>query len=172
MAIVTALLAPIHLFSFSALLGSQLYQTFIVTKVTFQRLPRAPFINLQKYIFPIYFQSQALLLFLSAATLPPYGPLSLIQHKSDWIPFLVSTIVSGLNLVVFGPRTRKLMLHRVEQGIANAKTASPEDSSPVMQILKKRFGTAHAMSIHLNLISLGAHLWYTWRLASRLDTSL
>ncbi|ESU10967.1 hypothetical protein FGSG_05059 [Fusarium graminearum PH-1] len=139
MAIVTALLAPIHLFSFSALLGSQLYQTFIVTKVTFQRLPRAPFINLQKYLFPIYFQSQTVLLFLSAATLPP---------------------------------TRKLMLYRAEQGIANAKMASPEDSGPVMQILKKRFGTAHAMSIHLNLIGLGAHLWYTWRLASRLDTSL
>jgi hypothetical protein len=116
MAIVTALLAPIHLFSFSALLGSQLYQTFIVTKVTFQRLPRAPFINLQKYLFPIYFQSQALLLFISAATLPPHGPFSLIQHKSDWIPFAVSTFVSALNLTVFGPRTRKLMLDRVEQG--------------------------------------------------------
>lgn len=116
MAIVTALLAPIHVFSFSALLGSQLYQTFIVTKVTFQRLPRAPFINLQKYLFPIYFQSQTVLLFLSAATLPPYGPYSLIQNKSDWIPFLVSTVVSGLNLVVFGPRTRKLMLYRAEQG--------------------------------------------------------
>ncbi|CEI68418.1 unnamed protein product [Fusarium venenatum] len=172
MAIVTALLAPIHLFSFSALLGSQLYQTFIVTKVAFQRLPRAPFINLQKHLFPIYFQSQALLLFLTAVTLPPYGPLSLTQHKSDWIPFAVSSVVSALNLTVFGPRTRKLMLDRVEQGATNAKTASSEGPSPAMQVLRKRFGTAHAMSIHLNLIGLGAHLWYTWRLASRLDVSL
>jgi hypothetical protein len=116
MAIVTAFLAPIHLFSFSALLGSQLYQTFVVTKVAFKRLPRTPYVNFQKHIFPIYFQSQALLLFLTAATLPPYGPLSLVQHKSDWIPFVVSSVVAGLNLTVFGPRTRKLMLDRVEQG--------------------------------------------------------
>ncbi|KAF4345390.1 hypothetical protein FBEOM_691 [Fusarium beomiforme] len=115
MAIVTPLLAPIHLFSFSTLLGSQLYQTFIVTKIAFKHLPRTPYINLQKNLFPIFFQGQAILLFLTAITLPPYGPLSLTEHKSDWIPFAVSGVVSGLNLLVFGPRTRTLMLDRVEQ---------------------------------------------------------
>jgi hypothetical protein len=116
MAIVTTLLAPVHLLSFSTLLGSQLYQTFIITKVTFKHLPRTPYINLQKNLFPIFFQGQALLLFLTAITLPPYGALSLIEHKSDWIPFAISGFVSGLNLMVFGPRTRQLMLDRVEQG--------------------------------------------------------
>lgn len=116
MALITTLFAPIHLLSFSTLIGSQLYQTFIVTKVAFKHLPRTPYVTFQKHIFPIYFQSQALLLFLAAVTLPPYGPFSLIQHKSDWIPFAVSSIVAGLNLMVFGPRTRKLMLDRVEQG--------------------------------------------------------
>lgn len=111
-----AILAPLHLLSFSTLLGSQLYQTFIVTKVAFKRLPRNPYVNFQKHIFPIFFQGQALLLFLTAVTLPPYGPLSLIEHKSDWVPFAVSGIISGLNVMIFGPRTRKLMLDRVEQG--------------------------------------------------------
>ncbi|KAI1070175.1 hypothetical protein LB507_008013 [Fusarium sp. FIESC RH6] len=170
MAIITTLFAPIHLLSFSTLIGSQLYQTFIVTKVAFKHLPRTPYVAFQKHIFPIYFQSQALLLFLAAVTLPPYGPFSLIQHKSDWIPFAVSSIVAGLNLMVFGPRTRKLMLDRVEQGTVDAK--SLEGPSPAMQVLKKKFRTTHAMCIHLNLIGLGAQLWYTWRLASRLETSL
>ncbi|KAM0350240.1 hypothetical protein ACHAPU_003406 [Fusarium lateritium] len=172
MAIVTAILAPLHLLSFSTLLGSQLYQTFIITKVSFKHLPRAPYVNFQKQIFPIFFQGQAILLFLSAVTLPPHGPLSLIQLKSDWIPFAVSGVVSCLNVIVFGPRTRKLMLDRVEQGAVDAKTASSEGPSSVMQGIKKRFSSSHAMCIHLNLIGLGAHLWYTWRLASRLDTSL
>uniref|UniRef100_A0A0D2XXC3 TMEM205-like domain-containing protein n=1 Tax=Fusarium oxysporum (strain Fo5176) TaxID=660025 RepID=A0A0D2XXC3_FUSOF len=166
MAIVTTLLAPVHLLSFSTLLGSQLYQTFIITKVTFKHLPRTPYINLQKNLFPIFFQGQALLLFLTAITLPPYGALSLIEHKSDWIPFAISGFVSGLNLMVFGPRTRQLMLDRVEQGKA------VEGPSSAMEAIKKRFRTSHAMCIHLNLIGLGAHLWYTWRLASRLDFSL
>ncbi|KAF5677636.1 hypothetical protein FHETE_1687 [Fusarium heterosporum] len=172
MAIITAILAPLHLLSFSTLLGSQLYQTFIITKVSFRHLPRTPYVNFQKHIFPIFFHGQALLLFLSAITLPPRGPLSLVQLKRDWIPFAVSGVVSCLNVLVFGPRTRKLMLDRVEQGTADAKTASLEGPSPVMQVIKKRFTTSHAMCIHLNLIGLGAHLWYTWRLASRLDTSL
>ncbi|KAI1014852.1 hypothetical protein LB503_003941 [Fusarium chuoi] len=170
MAIITALLAPAHLLSFSTLLGSQLYQTFIITKVTFKHLPRTPYINLQKNLFPIFFQGQALLLFLTAITLPPYGALSLIKHKSDWIPFAISGFVSVLNLMVFGPRTRQLMLDRVEQGALEGKTA--EGASSTMGVIKKRFTTSHAMCIHLNLIGLGAHLWYTWRLASRLDFSL
>jgi hypothetical protein len=53
----------------------------------------------------------------------------------------------------------------------DAKT-SLEGPSPAMQVLKKKFRTTHAMCIHLNLIGLGAQLWYTWRLASRLETSL
>ncbi|CZR37315.1 uncharacterized protein FPRO_02425 [Fusarium proliferatum ET1] len=170
MAIVTALLAPVHLLSFSTLLGSQLYQTFIITKVTFKHLPRTPYINLQKNLFPIFFQGQALLLFLTAITLPPYGALSLAEHKSDWIPFAISGLVSGLNLMVFGPRTRQLMLDRVEQGTLEGKTA--DGPSSTMAVIKKRFTTSHAMCIHLNLIGLGAHLWYTWRLASRLNFSL
>lgn len=185
MAIVTTLLAPVHLLSFSTLLGSQLYQTFIITKVTFKHLPRTPYINLQKNLFPIFFQGQALLLFLTAITLPPYGALSLIEHKSDWIPFAISGLVSGLNLMVFGPRTRQLMLDRVEQGklllclcrikangIGTLEGKTVEGPSSAMEAIKKRFRTSHAMCIHLNLIGLGAHLWYTWRLASRLDFSL
>ncbi|KAF5555819.1 hypothetical protein FNAPI_5999 [Fusarium napiforme] len=170
MGIVTTLLAPVHLLSFSTLLGSQLYQTFIVTKVTFKHLPRTPYINLQKTLFPIFFQGQALLLFLTAITLPPHGVLSLIEHKSDWIPFAISGFVSGLNLMVFGPRTRQLMLDRVEQGTLEGKTV--EGPSSTMGVIKKRFTISHAMCIHLNLIGLGAHLWYTWRLASRLDFPL
>ncbi|KAF4977999.1 hypothetical protein FZEAL_5564 [Fusarium zealandicum] len=162
-------LAPLHLLSFSTLLGSELYQTFIITKVAFKSLARNPYVSFQKHIFPVYFRGQALLLFLAAATFPPYGPLSLVDHKSDWIPFAVSGVVSALNLFVFGPRTQQLMLDRAQQGTTDAKTTGVESPSTAMQVLKKRFTSAHAMCIHLNLIGLGAHLWYTWRLASHLQ---
>lgn len=113
---VFANLAPFHLLSFSALFGSQLYQTFVVTKVAFNTLPRPAYTKFQKTIFPVYFHGQSLLLILTAVTFPPHGPLSLIQQKSDWIPFAVSGVASALNFFIYGPRTRQLMLDRAQQG--------------------------------------------------------
>jgi len=40
--------------------------------------------------------------------------------------------------------------------------------SQEMHAVKRAFSRAHAMSIHLNLITIGATLWYGWRLASKL----
>ena len=34
--------------------------------------------------------------------------------------------------------------------------------------LKQSFSWNHAMSMHVNLITIGATLWYGWRLASKL----
>ncbi|KAH7134065.1 hypothetical protein EDB81DRAFT_90345 [Dactylonectria macrodidyma] len=162
-------LAPFHLLSFSALFGSQLYQTFVVTKVAFTTLPRPAYIKFQKTIFPVYFHGQSLLLLLTAATVPPLGPLSLVQQKGDWIPFAVSGAAAGLNFVVYGPRTRQLMLDRAQQGTVDAKVTGLDGPSEEMALLKRKFSRAHAMCIHLNLISIGALVWYTWRLASHLQ---
>lgn len=38
-----------------------------------------------------------------------------------------------------------------------------------MKILNRAFSRAHAMSIHLNLITIGATIWYGLRLASNLQ---
>jgi hypothetical protein len=113
---VTPLLAPAHLLAYSALLGTELYQTFVMTKVSYQALPRSAFTTLQKRIFPIYFQSQSLLLLLVAATAPPYGPISLTRSKWEWISFLSAGATAGLNLLVYGPRTKDLMIERIHQG--------------------------------------------------------
>ncbi|KAH6995881.1 hypothetical protein BKA56DRAFT_639902 [Ilyonectria sp. MPI-CAGE-AT-0026] len=166
---VFANLAPFHLLSFSALFGSQLYQTFVVTKVAFNTLPRPAYTKFQKTIFPVYFHGQSLLLILTAVTFPPHGPLSLIQQKSDWIPFAVSGVASALNFFIYGPRTRQLMLDRAQQGTVDAKVTGLDGPSEEMALLKRKFSRAHAMCIHLNLISIGALLWYTWRLASHLQ---
>jgi len=38
-----------------------------------------------------------------------------------------------------------------------------------MKILNRAFSRGHAMSIHLNLITIGATIWYGLRLASKLQ---
>src|SRR4051812_1648128 len=102
-------LAPFHLLAYSTLLGAQLYQSFIMTKIAHQILPRSLFTTFQKRVFPICFQGQSLLLVLAAITVPPYGPLSLAKEKWDLIPWIISATTAGLNLMVYGPRTKQAM---------------------------------------------------------------
>lgn len=117
MAVFSSFLAPFHLFAYSTLLGTQLYQTFVMVKIAHRALPRDAFTTLQKRVFPAYFRSQSLLLALVAVTLPPHGPMSLAREKADWISFLVAGVTAALNLVVFGPRTSRIMMVRKYQGM-------------------------------------------------------
>lgn len=114
-----SLLAPLHLLSFSTLMGTQLYHTFVVTKISYESLPRSAFTTLQKRLFPIYFGTQSLLLLLTAVTIPSRGPLTLITDKTAWIPFTIAGITAISNLLVFGPRTRQIMIQRIHQGECN-----------------------------------------------------
>jgi hypothetical protein len=109
-------LAPLHLFLYSTLLGTELYQTFVVTKVCYNALPRSAFTTLQKQIFPKYFQGQAFLLLSTAFTFPPYSLASLLQSKWELIPFLIAGSTAGLNLLFYEPKTRQSMIERIHQG--------------------------------------------------------
>lgn len=111
-----AIVAPIHVLAYSTLLGTELYQSFVMTKVAYQALPRSAFTSLQKRVFPIYFWGQSLLLLLVAATVPPRGPISLARQWRVWVPFIVAGATAALNLLVYGPETQKFMIERVHQG--------------------------------------------------------
>ncbi|KAI0405815.1 hypothetical protein F4802DRAFT_596778 [Xylaria palmicola] len=174
-----SLLAPFHLLSFSALLGTQLYQTFVVTKICYISLPRSAFTTLQKRLFPVYFRCQSLLLLLTVVTVPSRGPLTLVTHKAVWIPFAIAGATAALNLLVYGPRTRQLMIERSHQetrdGLQKPTTDdddAAENPSLEMQRLRRSFSRNHAMSIHLNLLNIGALLWWGWKLASSLSLEL
>lgn len=41
--------------------------------------------------------------------------------------------------------------------------------SDSMEARKRAFSRAHAMSIHLNLVAIGATIWYGFRLCSRME---
>ncbi|KAI1167084.1 hypothetical protein F5B18DRAFT_603677 [Nemania serpens] len=172
-----SVLAPLHLLSFSTLLGTQLYQTFIVTKICYVSLPRSAFTTLQKRLFPIYFRTQSLLLLLTMITIPSQGPITLVANKSAWIPFAFAGVTATLNLLVYGPRTRQIMIERIHQetrdGLQRQTTDDAiETRSLEMERLDRSFSHNHAMSIHLNLLSLGPLLWWGWKLASNLNLKL
>lgn len=112
----SAILPPVHLFAYSALIGTELYQTFVVTKITYRALPRPAFVGLQKKLFPAYFNAQYLLLLAVALTRPPYGPFSSFRETASFISFAVAGMTAGLNLTLYGPRSRALMIERATQG--------------------------------------------------------
>lgn len=111
---------PVHLLCFSSLLGTQLYQSFVITKVVFQALPRQPFTTLQARLFPVYFRLQTALLILTILTWPPRSLMSLVvsetSSKAHWIPLAVGLGAAVLNLVLFGPRARQIMLDMAQIG--------------------------------------------------------
>ncbi|KAF0329914.1 hypothetical protein GQ607_002681 [Colletotrichum asianum] len=163
------LLAPCHIISYATLLGTTLFQTFVNTKVCHNELPKTAFTTLQKRLFPIYFRCQSILLVVTALTFPPSGPASLLKDKRDWIPFAIAGVTAILNLFIYGPRTKQAMIDRIHQETRDAKQPDAVDEiSPDMQACRRRFSRNHAMSIHLNLISIFAMVWYGVRLASLL----
>jgi hypothetical protein len=56
--------------------------------------------------------------------------------------------------------------------IATRDSVQQVEKGPVsdeMKVLNLAFSRAHAMSIHLNLFTIGATLWYGWGLAMKFD---
>lgn len=113
--IVVAAMTLLHLLAYSTLLGTELYQSFVMTRLAFQSLPRSAFTTLKRRVFPVYFRSQTLLLTVAALTLPPSGPVSLVK-TSNSITFALAGGTALLNLLIFGSRTQRIMLERIRQG--------------------------------------------------------
>lgn len=110
------ILPPLHLLAYSTLVGAELYQTIVVTKIAYRTLPKPSFVGFQKQIFPVYFETQSALLLLVAITSPPYGPVSLFKAAADWITFAIAGVTAVLNLTIYGPRTKALMIERALRG--------------------------------------------------------
>ena len=109
----TAVLAPLHLLGYSSLLGMELWHSFVVVKVCFQALPRPAFVSLQRRLFPMYFQAQTALVLLTVLLSPFPSPGSPGRTTATWISLAVAGATAALNLLLYGPRTSKVMMDRV-----------------------------------------------------------
>jgi hypothetical protein len=113
---VLASLKPYHLLGYGMLLGTELYQSFFMTKICFQVLPRPAFHTLQKKIFPIYFALQGILVLILIITYPPHSVTSLVRSTSDLVALTFTGVMSLLNYFVYGPCTSAAMMDRTHQG--------------------------------------------------------
>ncbi|KAH8801862.1 hypothetical protein DL96DRAFT_1634467 [Flagelloscypha sp. PMI_526] len=167
---------PAHFLTYSSLLGMQLYQSFVMTKLAFLHLPLPQFRSLQKKVFPFYFKSQTGLLLGVMATYPWLFTKSSVISKTDSTCFAVAVGTSLLNTFVYGPRTNTTMIERVHQETRDT-TAVPKAERPgetasmsdEMKLLNRKFSRNHAMSIHLNAITILASLAYGISFISKLE---
>ncbi|PKY03804.1 hypothetical protein P168DRAFT_327843 [Aspergillus campestris IBT 28561] len=157
-------LLPYHLLSYGALLGTELFQSFVNTKVCYRALPMREFLALQKQIFPAYFKCQVGLVILTAVSRPPRSILSL---GWDTVPLAIVGVTGALNWFVFGPKTTTAAVVRrgMQEQASNEDNPAPTDPAKMHQA-NRNFGRNHAMAIHLNAISMVATVWYGFSLAS------
>lgn len=94
----------------------------------------------------------------------------LIRNKSDWITFLFAGLTAtGLNLIVYGPRTKELMIERIHQSAYNPyvlrciyslmnsysrRTSPIEGGDELMKKLNRAFSKA---------LMRWAFIWICWQ---------
>jgi hypothetical protein len=171
----TLLLAPLHLLTYSTLVGTQLYQTFLLNNLTYRVLPRPAFTTLQRRLFPIYFRAQVLLLCLAALTLPPRGLRSVAGGELGrlWTTAGWGSREADSDGYVFDwswkKRKREIVVAVADVCVARRQTDKRHDVGEAEKVLRKAFHRAHAMCIHLNIVTICATVWYGWRLAMKFD---
>ncbi|KAK9322053.1 hypothetical protein V1517DRAFT_324489 [Lipomyces orientalis] len=142
--------APYHLFAYSILFGSTVYQSFFVGITAFRALPRQHFSALQVKIFPPYFAMQTAIpgfLLLTA-------PFSITNDKLSLSSLLITAVTGLANLAYIGPLTVKIMNRRKAQEAKEGKKYYDEEASEDMKKLNKEFGIVHGISTILNLGTL------------------
>jgi hypothetical protein len=124
MTFTSTILPPVHLLLYSTLLGTQLYQSFIVTKITHRALPISAFTSLQRKLFPAYFRTTALLAIGTIVAWPHWktgeafrGRMAWKEGKG-WELGLLGTMVvmAGINWAWLGEAVRDVMVERIHQG--------------------------------------------------------
>jgi hypothetical protein len=124
MTFTSTILPPIHLLLYSTLLGTQLYQSFIVTKITHRALPISSFTTLQKKLFPAYFRTTALLALGTIVAWPHWKTGDAFRGRLAWkegrgweVALLGTMVVMvGINWGWLGEAVRGVMVERVHQG--------------------------------------------------------
>ncbi|KAJ5507164.1 hypothetical protein N7527_009307 [Penicillium freii] len=159
-------LLPYHLLSYGALLGTELYQSFVNTKICYQALPMKEFILLQKRLFPVYFGTQVGLTALTAATHPPYSILSLVQDPWSVAPLAIVGLTGCLNWFIYGPRTTTATL--VRRALQESENTDADADGSKVHRANRNFARNHAMAIHLNAIAMIATVFYGFSLSATL----
>lgn len=100
--------SSLHVFSFSTLFGSSIFQTFVVGLALFKNVRREVFRSVQEVLFPRYFALHAACLSGCIAT----GALALGAPKVQLMTLSVGLGAVLVNIAYLEPKTSRLMNER------------------------------------------------------------
>ncbi|KAL3474172.1 hypothetical protein BJX99DRAFT_271847 [Aspergillus californicus] len=168
---------PFHILSYGSLLGVQIYQSFVSGIIAFRVLPRPQFAALQAKTFPTYFAIQTALPVVVALTASradqPLGISGLLESENQFktlLPMAAAFITGLVNFAILRPMTINTMRERKHQETRDGKKSyDPAPHSKEMVALNKKFARVHGMSSLVNLVTLGATIFYGVVLSKRLD---
>ncbi|KIY99928.1 hypothetical protein MNEG_8032 [Monoraphidium neglectum] len=180
----TTLLSPqgaafVHVLAFGTLLGSIIFNTFIVGLTMFKNMPRQMFGRVQSKMFPKYFSltTGAALVLLAGHALSPAG---LVLSAPGVVALLVTSGLSVLNWLAIEPFVTGLMFQRYDiesdrtalrcgppSSQQNKPSKTSEDEAEIKRLYGK-FGMWHGISSLNNLAVLAAVVSYGWVIASKL----
>ncbi|KAK9855204.1 protein of unknown function DUF4149 [Penicillium brevicompactum] len=155
---------PYHLLAYGTLLGTQLFHSFVNTKICYKALSMDQFVKLQKQIFPIYFATQVSLTALTAVTRPPFGIFSLAKDPWSAAPLAIAGVASSLNWYIYGPKTSSASMKRRLMQVTENPISDP--NSHKAHSVNRNFARNHAMAIHLNAIAVIATVLYGFSLSA------
>ncbi|KAL4906625.1 hypothetical protein BDW74DRAFT_150836 [Aspergillus multicolor] len=167
---------PFHILSYGTLLGVQVYQSFVSGIIAFRALPRPQFAALQAKIFPTYFAIQTALPVVVALTASradqPLGISGLLAPENKYsvlLPLATAFVTGLINFGVLRKLTVDTMRERKHQETRDGKKSyDPPPHSKEMIALNKKFGRIHGLSSLVNLVTLGATIFYGAVLSKKL----
>lgn len=156
--------AMVHLLAYGTLLGSVVFNTFVVGLTMFGNMPRQMFGRVQAKMFPKYFglTTAAIFVLLAGHGMSDAG---LVMEAPGVRELATAAGLSVLNMLLIEPYVTRLMFKRYDIENKPAKTA--EDESQIKALYKK-FGAWHGISSMNNLGVLACAVAYAWVIASKL----
>lgn len=146
--------ALLHLTTFGAWLGANIWTTFFAGITMFKNMPRQQFGRLQAKLFPLYFQLGTGCTMAMALTASRLG--------ISVVPSLVSLFATLANLLILEPTTTANMFERYDRENQGLKDEDRDKA------LKANFGKLHGLSSLANLVALVALIAHGTSLAARL----
>ncbi|ODV92400.1 hypothetical protein CANCADRAFT_16528, partial [Tortispora caseinolytica NRRL Y-17796] len=141
---------------YGTLLGSQLFDSFIVGPVAFKKLTKENFSTLQSNLFPYYFGIQAVAPIGIALT----TPFKLSSAVASYVSLALVSVLGLSNQFLIYPVTNKLVAER--QFLSESLNSDPNSKELLAKYEKadKTFKRIHGLSMFMNLVSIIATIVY------------
>ncbi|KAK7483139.1 hypothetical protein BaRGS_00025635, partial [Batillaria attramentaria] len=172
----STLIAMVHLGSFTAQYGTQLWVSLVAGLTMFYNLPRHMFGQVQSRLFPMFFLWSLVTSAVSFGTFVTLHPFESwdVPHAVQGVCMIIGFIVGAVNSLVVGPLIVRNMVAAFNMEVAAglrdvigyADMSEMKKKNPAYAACYRVFRRCHAVSGMLTVLSLAANTVQLYYIAS------